>query len=113
MPTTVLWLTDPTATPIATTAASMAEMVTTAARHPAKDKSSVRRKWNAPSITSAMIAKVVTTTTVRECHLARKYWYRLMPRLRTESARVPRSDEILLTHRTTISARLPSATARM
>src|SRR5829696_5443901 len=112
IPTTVLLLTDPTATPIATTAASMAEMVATAARHPANVRSSVRRKWNSPSMTRAMAANVDTTTSVRACHLATKYWYRLIPRLRTESASVPRSDEMLLTHRTTISARLPNDTAR-
>src|SRR5437763_855771 len=61
IPTTVLLLTDPTATPIATTAAKRAEIVTTAARQPPSDRSSVSRKWNAPSMADDIAANVRTT----------------------------------------------------
>src|SRR5262249_9008707 len=70
IPTTVLLVIPPTATPMATTAASKADMVTTAARHPLNDRSSSNSKWNPLSMTVARNANVTTTTTVRACHLA-------------------------------------------
>jgi hypothetical protein len=63
-------------------------------------------------VPAASTQKVTSTVASRLCHLPMKYWCRLMPRLSTESAIVPRSPEMLPEVMTTTSVMLPSSVQR-
>ena len=75
---------------------------------PVTDRFSCSRKQRAGQGGPAQDQVGTSTKTSRACHLPRKYWYRLMPRLRMESAREPRSLEMAPAPRTTMSVRLPT-----
>ena len=57
-------------------------------------------------------ANVARTMAERACHFAKKYWCRLIPRQRTASATVARSELTALTAISATSARLATATPR-